>query len=459
MLPVIVLCGRPNVGKSTLFNRLVRERAALVADHPGLTRDRIYGTGTAGGRAYIVVDTGGLVSGGGEQIRQLAAQQVAKAIQEGDAVLFVTDGREGLTVEDEFAAARLRDYGKPVYLVVNKTEGLDVDQVCADFHALGFERIFAISASHGEGVKPLLDAVLDRFPAVGDEVQPDYHDTIKIAVVGRPNVGKSTLINRILGEERVVTSDAPGTTRDSIRIPFELRQRHYTLIDTAGIRRRARLKEKIEKFSVIKTLQAVAEANVVVLVLDARREISDQDAKLLDTVLDGGKGLVIAVNKWDGLSVEQRREIKASVKRKLAFFSHAEVHFISALHGSGVGTLVDAVDRAFDAAIKRFPTPRLTRVLEEAVSANPPPLIRGRRIKLRYAHQGGHNPPVIVIHGTQVSSVPATYRRYLANFFIQALDLAGTPVRLEFKQGKNPYTSKGRSRRDARQTRRKRGVT
>ncbi len=444
MQPVIVLCGRPNVGKSTLFNRLVRDRTALVADVAGLTRDRIYGVGKIGDKPYMVVDTGGLVSGKGELIQQLSAQQVSKAIQDADAVLFIVDGRSGLSLEDEHIAVQLRSHGKPLFLAVNKTEGLPLDVVCADFHGLGLGPVFPVSAAHGQGVHALMDAVLETLPDT--TVEEVHQDRIKIAVAGRPNVGKSTLTNRILGEERVVTCDEPGTTRDSIYIPFERRDRAYILIDTAGVRRRARLKEMVEKFSVLKTLQAIEAANVVILVLDARQEVGDQDAKLLDTVLDSGKGLVIAVNKWDGLSHDQRFVIKDTLQRKLAFFTHAEVHYISALHGSGVGTLLDAVDRAYDATMRRFPTPQLTKLLEEAVTRNPPPLIAGRRIKLRYAHQGGQNPPVIVIHGNQVASVPDTYRRYLANYFIQALGLQGTPLRMEFKQGKNPYSDKGGAR-------------
>ena len=444
MQPVIVLCGRPNVGKSTLFNRLVRDRTALVADVAGLTRDRIYGVGKIGDKPYMVVDTGGLVSGKGELIQQLSAQQVSKAIQDADAVLFIVDGRSGLSLEDEHIAVQLRSHGKPLFLAVNKTEGLPLDVVCADFHGLGLGPVFPVSAAHGQGVHALMDAVLETLPDT--TVEEVHQDRIKIAVAGRPNVGKSTLTNRILGEERVVTCDEPGTTRDSIYIPFERRDRAYILIDTAGVRRRARLKEMVEKFSVLKTLQAIEAANVVILVLDARQEVGDQDAKLLDTVLDSGKGLVIAVNKWDGLSHDQRFVIKDTLQRKLAFFTHAEVHYISALHGSGVGTLLDAVDRAYDATMRRFPTPQLTKLLEEAVTRNPPPLIAGRRIKLRYAHQGGQNPPIIVIHGNQVASVPDTYRRYLANYFIQALGLQGTPLRMEFKQGKNPYSDKGGAR-------------
>ena len=444
MQPVIVLCGRPNVGKSTLFNRLVRDRTALVADVAGLTRDRIYGVGKVGDKPYMAVDTGGLVSGKGELIQQLSAQQVSKAIHDADAVLFIVDGRSGLSPEDEHIAVQLRGYGKPLFMVVNKTEGLPLDVACADFHGLGLGPAYPISAAHGQGVHALMDAVLETLPDTA--VEELYQDRIKIAVAGRPNVGKSTLTNRILGEERVVTCDEPGTTRDSIYIPFERHDRAYILIDTAGVRRRARLKEKVEKFSVLKTLQAIEAANVVILVLDARQEVGDQDAKLLDTVLDSGKGLVIAVNKWDGLSHDQRYVIKDTLQRKLAFFSHAEVHYISALHGSGVGTLLDAVDRAYDATMRRFPTPQLTKLLEEAVTRNPPPLISGRRIKLRYAHQGGQNPPVIVIHGNQVAAVPDTYRRYLANYFIRALGLQGTPLRMEFKQSKNPYDDKGGGR-------------
>lgn len=422
-----------------MFNRLVRSRAALVADQPGLTRDRIHGAGQQGDRAYIVVDTGGLVSGAEEQVQQLAAVQVERALQEGDALLFLVDGRAGLTAEDEAIARQLRQYGKPVFLAVNKIEGLDVDSMSAEFYSLGFAGVYPVSAAHGEGVTRLVESILDMFPVSAAEQQ---QEGIKVAVAGRPNVGKSTLTNRILGEERVVTCDEPGTTRDSIHIPFMRGDHRYTLIDTAGVRRRSRVDEKIEKFSVVKTLQAIEESNIVILVLDARQGIGDQDARLLGNIIDSGRGIVIAVNKWDGLDADQRSLVKETLQRKLSFFPHVQVHFISALHGTGVGTLLDAVNRTYEAAVRSISTAQLTRLLEQAVAHNPPPLARGRRIKLRYAHQGGQNPPVIVIHGTQTGAVPASYRRYLANFFVQKLAMEGTPVRVEFRQGKNPYVSK-----------------
>ena len=439
MLPVIALVGRPNVGKSTLFNRLTRSRDALVADQPGLTRDRKYGIGRLGDRPYLVVDTGG-ISGEADGVEALMDRQVRLAIEEADHILFLVDAREGLTGGDEQIAAELRRTGKPVTLVVNKSESLDRELAAAEFHALGLGEPVPVSAAHGRGVKPLVNEVLETLPPA--EEVPEEEKGVQIAVVGRPNVGKSTLINRLLGEERLVAYDQPGTTRDSVQVPFEHQGKRYTLIDTAGVRRRARVSEAIEKFSVIKALQAMEQANVVLLVLDAHEGVTEQDANLAGHVLESGRALVVVVNKWDGLDPDQRERVKAELERRLPFLSFAEVRFVSALHGTGVGHLMEAVDRAWRAATADLKTAELTRVLEQAVQEHQPPLVRGRRIKLRYAHQGGRNPPVIVIHGNQTESVPAAYRRYLVNRFREAFDLWGTPVRIEFRTAENPY--KGR---------------
>ncbi len=441
MKPVLALVGRPNVGKSTLFNRLTGTRDALVADFPGLTRDRKFGEGRVGGRPYLVVDTGGL---GGER-EGLGAQMAAQswlAVEQADAVLFLVDARDGITAADEEIADRLRATGKPVFLVVNKIDGVDADAALAEAWALGLGQPHPVSAAHGRGVRSLMEAVLAGFPAAGEAAEEDTGAGIKVAVVGRPNVGKSTLINRILGEERVVACDVPGTTRDAIHIPFQRDGERFTLIDTAGVRRRARVREAVEKFSVIKTLQAVEEANVVIMVLDAREGIGDQDASLLGFVVEQGRALVIAVNKWDGLDPARRQRIRQELERRLPFVDFAPVFFISALHGTGVGEVMDAVTEAYANARRHFETPRLTRILQELVTAHPPPLVRGRRIKLRYAHQGGRNPPVIVIHGNQTERVPEAYRRYLVNGFRRRLQLAGTPLRIEFKSGANPYAGR-----------------
>ncbi len=439
MLPVIALVGRPNVGKSTLFNRLTRSRDALVADRPGLTRDRKYGIGRLGDRPYVVVDTGG-ISGGRDGVEALMDRQVRLAIEEADRILFLVDAREGLTGGDERIAAELRRAGKPVTLVVNKSESLDPDLAAAEFHALGLGDPVPVSAAHGRGVKPLVNRVLAELPPA--EEPPLEEKGVQIAVVGRPNVGKSTLINRLLGEERLVAYDQPGTTRDSVQVPFEHQGRRYTLVDTAGVRRRARVSEAIEKFSVIKALQAMEQANVVLLVLDAHEGVTEQDASLAGHVLESGRALVVVVNKWDGLDRERRERVKGELERKLPFLSFAEVKFVSALHGTGVGHLMEAVDAAYRAAMADLKTSDLTRVLTEAVQEHQPPLVRGRRIKLRYAHQGGRNPPLIVIHGNQTEAVPAAYQRYLVNRFREAFGLWGTPVRIEFRTAENPYKGK-----------------
>ena len=436
MKPVIALVGRPNVGKSTLFNRLTRSRDALVADLPGLTRDRKYGSGKVGEKPYIVVDTGGL--SGEEGVDEVMADQVYQAISEASMVMFVVDARDGLTPGDEIIAAQLRNYNKPIQLVVNKTEGFDEDVATAEFQSMGLGMPHAIAAAHGRGVSRLMDAVLEDLPTYV-EPEEDEEGGIKVAIIGRPNVGKSTLVNRLLGEERVVAFDMPGTTRDSVFIPFQQEGREYTLIDTAGVRRRGKVHETIEKFSVIKALQAIDAANVVVLVIDAHEGVTDQDATLAGFVLDSGRAMVLAVNKWDGLSAEQRDKNRSELQRRLAFLDFAETHYISALHGSGVGHLFESVDEAYDCATMNLSTPWLTRILEDAVAQHQPPLIRGRRIKLRYAHQGGKNPPLIIIHGNQTDSVPNAYKRYLVNTYRKVLKLHGTPVRIEFKGGSNPF--------------------
>ncbi|HHC72060.1 MAG TPA: ribosome biogenesis GTPase Der [Thiotrichales bacterium] len=454
MLPVVALVGRPNVGKSTLFNQLTRSREALVADQPGLTRDRKYGWGKVGDRPYLVVDTGGL-SGEEEGIEELMARQTRLAIDESDVILFLVDARDGLTAGDQAVAEELRRRGKPVFLVVNKIDGVNPDLALAEFHALGLGEPHPLAAAHGRGVARLMEAVMPALPKA-EEAAEGEEEGIRVAVIGRPNVGKSTLINRLIGEERVLAYDMPGTTRDTIHVPFERDGHRYTLIDTAGVRRRARIREALEKFSVIKALQAMEEAHVVIMVLDAHEGISEQDASLLGLAVESGRALVVAVNKWDGLTPGERERVREALQIRLPFIDFAEIHFISALHGTGIGHLLEAVERAYRAATRDLPTPLLNRILEEAVAAHAPPLVRGRRIKLRYAHQGGRNPPVIVIHGNQTESVPDAYRRYLVNTFRRALDLKGTPMRVEFKGGANPYAGRRNKLTPRQQKRRKR---
>lgn len=442
MLPVIALVGRPNVGKSTLFNRLTRSRDALVADQPGLTRDRQYGTGKLGPRPYLVIDTGG-ISGDAEGIESLMLDQVQQAIAEADHLLFMVDGRHECSAEDEAIAERLRRTGKPITLVANKGENLDRLAAAAGFYPLGLGEPAVISASHGRGVKSMVEKLFTALPpALTEVVEESANDGIRIALVGRPNVGKSTLINRLLGEERVVAFDQPGTTRDSIAIPFEKDDKRFTLIDTAGMRRRGRISDRIEKFSIIKTLQAIEEANVVMLVLDAREGIAEQDATMAGHILDAGRALVVVINKWDGLDPDERDRIRADMQRKLPFLDFADWRFVSALHGSGVGHLLQKAEKAYANAMRDLSTPELTRILEDCVAEHQPPMVRGRRIKLRYAHQGGKNPPIIVIHGNQADETPTAYRRYLINRFRKVYDFAGTPIRIEFKTGDNPYQGK-----------------
>ncbi len=439
MLPVIALVGRPNVGKSTLFNFLTRSRDALVAAEPGLTRDRQYGFGKVGPVPYIVVDTGGL-SGDTDGLAGLMADQTMRALGEADQVLFLVDGREGLTAADQQIADMLRRTESSVTLVVNKAEGAEPHMISAEFHALGLGDPVTISSAHGHNVAALMDLLLADSPA--SEATDASTAGIRVAVIGRPNVGKSTLINRLLGEERQLAYDEPGTTRDSVAIPFERNGQAYVLVDTAGVRRRSRVPEGIEKFSVIKTLQAIDQANVVIGVLDAHEAITDQDASLMGLAVNRGRAMVIAINKWDGLDDDQRDQIRRQIDIKLPFLEFAEMHFISALHGTAVGKLLGSVNHAYKAATRDLATHDLTALLREAIERHPPPLSRGRRIKLRYAHQGGRNPPVIVIHGNQVERTPRSYQRYLINTFRKAFRLDGTPVRLEFRRGKNPYAGR-----------------
>ncbi|KAB7628379.1 ribosome biogenesis GTPase Der [Alkalilimnicola sp. S0819] len=443
MEPVIALVGRPNVGKSTLFNYLTRTRDALVADYPGLTRDRQYGRGRVGERPYIVVDTGGL-GDDPEGVEAGMHSHAMRAVQECDALLFLVDARAGVTAADEELARILRRLGRPVYLVTNKVDGLDQRSAGLDFHSLGLGDPWPVAASHGRGVAAMMETVLEEVPGREDSAEELVAEQggIKVAVVGRPNVGKSTLVNRLLGEERVLVYDMPGTTRDSIFIPFERDGQRYTLIDTAGVRRRARVKEAVEKFSAIKTLQAIEAANVVVMVVDAKEGVTDQDAGLAGHVLDAGRALVLVLNKWDGLEHSEKDRVRRSLDVKLGFLEFARQHNISALHGTGVGLILKSVNKAYAAAMRKMSTPELNEVLAQAISAHEPPLVQGRRIKLRYAHQGGQNPPVIVVHGNQTARVPATYKRYLVNTFRKAFDLAGTPVRVDFKTSENPYAGR-----------------
>lgn len=441
MLPVIALVGRPNVGKSTLFNFLTRTRDALVADLPGLTRDRNYGYGKVGSIPYLVVDTGGLVVDA-QGVEQLMAKQTLRAIEEADRVLFLVDAREGVQPSDHFIAQTLRKSAKKVIVVANKAEGVDASTAAADFFQLGLGEPESISSAHGDGVRSLMERALEGIEIMDPAAAIGGGDDIRVAVIGRPNVGKSTLINRLLGEERLIAFDQPGTTRDAVFVPFERDGHRYTLIDTAGVRRRARVEEAVEKFSVIKALQAVDSCNVVIGVIDAHDTVAEQDASLFGMVAERGRALLIAVNKWDGIASDKREEIRAGLDLRLPFLDFAPVHFISALHGTGVGELMRAVKHAYDASMREMATPELTRVLETAIEQHQPPLVRGRRIRLRYAHQGGRNPPIIVVHGNQVQHVPDAYKRYLANVFRKTFGLEGTPVRVEFRADENPFKGK-----------------
>ena len=470
MLPVVALVGRPNVGKSTLFNRLTRSRDALVADYPGLTRDRQYGQAEVEEHPFIVIDTGG-INGDEEGIDLLMAEQSLMAIDEADAVLFLVDARDGLTSADHGIAEHLRKQDKKIFVVANKIDGIDGDSAVAEFYSLGLgEHVHQIAAAHGRGVTQLLTLALtphiealanpkpEREEGEGEfdgdyelseeelakqlEEAPKEDDTIKLAIIGKPNVGKSTLTNRILGEERVVVFDAPGTTRDSVYIPMEHNGRSYTLIDTAGIRRRKNVTDVVEKFSVIKTLRAIEDANVCLLLIDAREGISDQDLSLLGFILEAGRSLVIAVNKWDGLEEHAKDRIKTELDRRLGFIDFAKIHFISALHGTGVGHLYESVEEAFVSATKRISTAMVTKILDMAVFDHQPPMHQGRRIKLKYAHAGGYNPPIIVIHGNSAKKLPSSYKRYLMNYYRKSLKIMGTPIRIQFRETANPFAGK-----------------
>lgn len=438
MLPIVALVGRPNVGKSTLFNTLTRTRDAIVADVPGVTRDRQYGYGQFGSGTYVVIDTGGLVIENPSVIESQMRIQTERAVAEADRLVFIVDARAGLTPQDEIVARELRRSGKPIILAVNKIESLDAQVALSDFHALGLGTPVPIAATHGQGIQELLSEVLAGFEEATREDSID--DAIRIAVIGRPNVGKSTLINRLLGEERVIASDEPGTTRDSILIPFKRDDRDFVLIDTAGIRRRSKVEDLIEKVSVAKTLQAIDHAHVVIMVLDAHDSVGEQDASVLGMALQRGRALLIAVNKWDGIPMEQREEIRRQLGLKLDFVPYAPLHFISARHGTGVGELAQSAVRGFESAMREMPTRILNRALEGAVQAHQPPLVHGRRIKLRYVHQGGRNPPRIIVHGSQGERVPDAYSRYLANVFRKTFELYATPVVVEFRSDANPFS-------------------
>ena len=433
--PAFAIIGRPNVGKSTLFNRITRTRNALVADVPGVTRDVQLGIGRVGRAGYLVVDTGGIAADLGE-LGELVSAQAMLALEECVAGVFVVDGREGLNAIDEALARALRRSGKPLFLAVNKTEDGDLPALRAEYSCLGLGMPYPVSGAHGQGIEALVAAVTADWPTLDD--QP-LTGGVRVAIVGRPNVGKSTLTNRMLGEDRMITCDMPGTTHDSVAVPLNRHGREYTLIDTAGIRRRSRVIDVVEKFSAVKTLQAIDLAQVVVVVMDARDSLTEQDLSVLGLVLEVGRSLVIAVNKWDGLAPELRAEMQRQLDRRLDFVDFAEVRIISALHGTGVGALFASIDTAYTSSQIEVPTSLLTDLLYKALEAHSPPLVHGRRIKLRYAHMGGRNPPTIVIHGNQTESVPGSYKRYLANFFRKSLKLTGTPVMIELRQGENPF--------------------
>lgn len=439
-LPILALVGRPNVGKSTLFNRLTGTRDALVADFAGLTRDRQYGFGEFDEKPFMVVDTGGLMPESADPLAALAEEQAKIALEEADHVFLLVDALKGRTGDDESIARHLRKLGKPLTLVINKAEGQTKVNAANEFYSLGLGDPWPVSAEKGDGVSQLLSAALKDFPKLPP---PDRNDkSVRVAIIGRPNVGKSTLINRLVGEERVLAADMPGTTRDSISVPFEYEGKPYTLIDTAGIRRRSRVSEVIEKFSIVKTLQAIEQAHVVISVVDAQSDIGEQDAKLMGLVAMRGRALVFAVNKWDGLDASERENVRYQVTLKLPFLDYAPLHFISAKHGSGLGELLEDVQSAYDSTMRDLPTPELTRALGFIVESHPPPAVMGRRIKLRYAHQGGQNPPKIVIHGNQTDKLPDSYKRYLANEFRKIFKLKGVPLALAFKTGDNPYKDK-----------------
>lgn len=453
MKPVFAIVGRPNVGKSTLFNRLTRSRDALVADSPGLTRDRKYGTGSFGDHRFVVIDTGG-IGEGLEGVDEVVKEQASLALAEANVVLFLVDSSDGLTAADEQIAQQLRELNKPVHLVVNKIDGQDADAAAAEFYALGIDSVLKVAASQGRGLKHLLTRVLATFPPSEAEQVEDHG--IKVAVLGRPNVGKSTLVNRMLGEDRVVVFDQSGTTRDSISIPYEREGQAYTLIDTAGVRRRGKVYETVEKFSVVKALQAIEEAHVVLLVVDGTEGITEQDMNLLGHAMEAGRAIVLVVNKWDGLPADHREQVKEELDRRLHFAPWLRRHTISALHGTGVGDLYGFIQTAYESAFLKLNTAQMTRLLEEIVAQRSVPMIGRSRLKLRYAHLGGSNPPRIIIHGNHEKGIPDDYRRYLENKFRQILKMEGTPVKVEFKTGKNPYEGRKNVLTDRQRRRRKR---
>ncbi len=440
MLPVVAIVGRPNVGKSTLFNRLTGTRDALVADYPGLTRDRLYGYARAGDSRALLIDTGGIGADQGA-LKNLLDRQVALAVDEADVVLLLTDATEGVTAADHDAVTLVRQSGKPVLLVTNKAEGRATDEVAGEFYELGLGDPFPISALRGDRCETLLEQAVSLCELKDHEPAPEGAGT-RIAVVGRPNVGKSTLINRYIGEERLLAYDEAGTTRDAIGVPFEVEGHAYTLIDTAGIRRKARVRETIEKFSIVKALEAVEAADAVIVLIDAREGLTEQDVSLIGLVVERGSPLTLGVNKWDGLDRRARNGIRNEIERRLPYLDFVDVHFISALHGSGIDELLASATEAAQAARIDLATRPLTEALESAIESHPPPLVRGRRIKLSYAHQGGKRPPVIVIHGNQTKSVPGSYRRYLASYFRRVFRLRGTPIRLQFRSSKNPFAGR-----------------
>lgn len=447
MLPVVAIVGRPNVGKSTLFNRLTGTRDAIVADRPGLTRDRRYGTARRHGAPFIVVDTGGLTDESGD-LASRVGDQVRRALDEADRIVLLTDARAGRNAADDAIADRVRRLGKPIVLAVNKTDGLDERTALSEFHALGLDVPIPISAAHGRGIGALVRALVAEEEAApeeaGDAEPPEdgRQGPVRIAIIGRPNAGKSTLVNRLLGEDRVLTHDSPGTTRDSVFVPFERGGRPFVLIDTAGLRRRSRVSDTVEKISAIKALQAIEAAHVAVLMLDAEDGVSEQDARLLGYLLDAGRALVIALNKWDRLDPGMRSAARDAVSRRLGFIDFSAIHPVSALRGEGLGALMRSVEEAWAAATTRMAAGELTRIMQAATARHPPPVVRGRRIRLRYAHQGGINPPVVVIHGNSAEETPEPYARYLARAVRTRFGLRGTPLRIEFRSNENPYAGR-----------------
>lgn len=442
MKPVIALVGRPNVGKSTLFNRLTGTRDAIVADFAGLTRDRHYGNGHLGKREYIVIDTGGFEPDASEGIYREMAKQTRQAVAESDVVLFVVDARAGLSAQDHEIAQYLRRLGKPTILVANKAEGMTQGVQLAEFFELGLGEVLPVSSAHGQGVRGMLEKALDAIPGFSEDdedVAEPVDGVIRLAVAGRPNVGKSTLINAWLGEERLVAFDLPGTTRDAISVPFERDGKKFELIDTAGLRRKGRVFEAIEKFSVVKTLQAIESAHVVLLLLDATQGVTDQDAHIAGYILESGRAVVLAINKWDAVDSYQREQIERQIETRLAFLKFASLHLISARKRQGLGPVWKSIVQAQASAMRKMPTPMLTRLLQEAVAFQSPQKVGMYRPKMRYAHQGGMNPPVIVIHGNSLEHVSDAYKRFLEGRFRKAFDLVGTPLRIEFKTSDNPF--------------------